>query len=102
MSAKDRAAVLEWLRGEIVGPTRVVAEEGATCAAIADGHLTMPQMERPSPLFHPIGTGHEEVLYFSNETPHRKYGAGLLHPRVLPSADEGGKPEGATDNLGLD
>ncbi|MBK6486126.1 MAG: hypothetical protein IPF98_04475 [Gemmatimonadetes bacterium] len=45
----------------------------------------------------------EEVLFFDRESPHRKYGAGLLHPR---SSDEFLTPDQqavlAADNVGVD
>ncbi len=50
------------------------------------------------------GSDLQEVLYFMNETPHRKYGAGLLHPEsgptTTPTEDEAAAQ--ALDTLGAE
>lgn len=78
----ERAEMIEWIRGEIVGPARwmstpaVASFNGAEFSDPTDvrrGSLVWqsdPQADR------------EEVLYFDRESPHRKYGAGLLHPEA--------------------
>ncbi len=68
------------IRAEIVGPSKPVKlphfiefnkREFTDPQALRNGPLAW----RPSP-----ETEAQEVLYFDRESPHRKYGAGLLHP----------------------
>jgi hypothetical protein len=55
-----------------------------------------PLVWRPAPHL-----GLEEVLYYERETPHRKYGAGLLHPvTVAVASDEAALKQ--TDTVGID
>lgn len=77
---KERTRLIEWTRGEVVGPSRsmvaptVIEFRGRDFidpVALRNG----PIVWRPSP-----DADTQEVLYFQRETPHRKYGAGTLHP----------------------
>ncbi|HEY4248176.1 MAG TPA: helicase-related protein [Lacunisphaera sp.] len=76
----ERSEMISWIRGEMVGPTRPLGEttviqfnkeEFTDLVAKRKG----PVMWKPSPDEEP-----QEVLYYDRESPHRKYGAGLLHP----------------------
>ncbi len=88
---KERSEMIECIRGEIVGPSRPVA----TVTEIQFAGLDFTELEptrrgpviwRPEPEAEP-----GEVLYYDRETPHRKYGAGLLHssgaPVMVPAHD---------------
>jgi hypothetical protein len=83
--------MIEWIRGELVGPSRPLADaavieftdrEFVDAVALRSGPLAW----RPEP-----DEVLQEILYFQRESPHRKYGAGLLHPgaaAALPPPDE--------------
>lgn len=78
----ERSGMIEWIRGEIVGPARRLSEpEVATFdekvfadrTAMRRGPLVWCPQSEDCP---------EEVLYFDRESPHSKYGAGQLHPEM--------------------
>lgn len=76
----ERTDIIEWVRGEIVGPSRPLGE----AALIEFGGKEFMDLVplRHGPLAwrpEPAAETHE-VLYFERESPHRKYGAGVLHP----------------------
>lgn len=85
----ERSKMIEWIRGEIVGPSRPL--EHASVIEFVDGKFfdaislrSGALAWRPRP-----DVELQEVLYFQRESPHRKYGAGLLHPAaVLPQPDD--------------
>jgi hypothetical protein len=99
----ERSLLIEWIRGEIIGPSRPVTDptlvefngrEFLDSTALRKG----PLVWRPNP----EGTA-EEVLYFERETPHRKYGAGALHPSTpaaTPAPDQ--QAANASDTLGVE
>src|SRR5262245_24567395 len=76
----ERSEMIEWIRGELVGPSRPLSEpavieftnkEFVDAIALRSGALVWrPEPEDPQ----------QEILYYQRESPHRKYGAGLLHP----------------------
>ncbi len=93
----ERSGMIEWIRGEMVGPSRPLTEPAVITFA-GDGFVD-PVPQRRGPLaWHPTPDATlEEVLYYDRESPHRKYGTGLLHPGASfsvpsaispPSADE--------------
>lgn len=98
-----RSELIGWIRGEIVGPTRPLAN--ADVIEFHDRDFADPTPLRRGPLaWRPIPDGEiQEILYYERETPHRKYGVGLLHPA-------GAQPPGAapdvaaqaTDTVGVD
>ncbi|MFZ4081797.1 MAG: helicase-related protein [Pirellula sp.] len=76
----ERSEMVEWLRGEIVGPSRRLSEPAISTfirSEFSDATATRrgPLAWRPNP-----ADDLEEVLYYDRESPHRKYGAGLLYP----------------------
>jgi hypothetical protein len=76
----ERADLISWLRGELVGPAQPLASP--FLAQFEAKTFTDPEPKRRGPLaWQPVPDGSsQEVLYYDRETPHRKYGAGLLHP----------------------
>ncbi len=76
----ERSDMIEWLRGEIVGPARRLSDP--TIATFTNGEFVDSTATRRGPLaWRPDAQADlEEVLYYDRESPHRKYGAGLLHP----------------------
>lgn len=99
----ERSGMIEWIRGEVVGPGRHLSDRGIASfnqEVFADPvhKRSGPLVWRPSPDSDP-----EEVLYFERESPHRKYGTGLLHPESPSSATT---PDGTAlqeaDTIGVD
>jgi hypothetical protein len=77
---KERSALIAWVRSEVVGPSiplsdpQIITFQDRTFAdSVA--------MRRGSLSWRPTDTDDlQEILYFDRETPHRKFGTGLLHP----------------------
>jgi hypothetical protein len=94
--------MIEWIRGELVGPSRPLAD--AAIIEFADAEFVDAVALRSGPLaWRPESDGPlQEILYFLRESPHRKYGAGLLHPVVaaVPPPDESALQ--SADTIGAD
>ena len=91
----ERSEMISWIRGEMIGPARPLAD--APVIQFNGQEFTDPIALRRGPLsWKPApDADSQEVLYFDRESPHRKYGGGLLHPtptvaagQVLPPPDE--------------
>lgn len=100
---KERSEMVEWIRSEIVGPSRPLK----TPQVIDFQNLEFndPDAERAGPLaWRAISDGDlHEVLYYQRESPHRKYGAGLLHPGTSTERESpGGNASSVADTLGFD
>lgn len=98
----ERARLIEWIRGELVGPSRPITEplvidfsgnDFVDPIALRSGSLAW----RPNP-----NADLQEVLYFQRETPHRKYGAGLLHPGTQLPPPPPDQAVQASDTLGIE
>src|SRR5262245_66235689 len=86
----ERSQLIEWIRGEIIGPSRPITHVAFIEFQGEDFNdpITMrsgPLAWRPDP-----NAAAQEVLYYQRETPHRKYGAGVLHPgpQLVPAPDQ--------------
>ena len=94
----ERSELIAWLRGEVVGPGQSLKDPAVI--AFVGRDFVDPDQRRSGPMaWRPAADSSlEEVLYFQRETPHRKYGAGLLHPAgVVPDApDEAALQSGDT------
>ena len=82
----DRAELIAWIRGEIVGPSRWISDPALVTFSgkdlnDAEGRRRGALAWLPSP-----ADENQEILYYDRETPHRKYGAGLLHPGGAPAS----------------
>jgi hypothetical protein len=100
---KERSRLIEYLRGEIVGPARSLFEPEVI--EFRDGaFVDSTEPRRGAVAWRPPEGDHlEEVLYYDRESPHRKYGVGQLHPDGAGS--QLGPAETAaesTDTLGAD
>jgi hypothetical protein len=99
----DRASMIAAVRAEVVGPAQPLIEP--TVVTFADRLFSdsMPS-RRGAIVWKPtLESDHEEVLYFDRETPHRKYGAGLLHPEIaVHVTDPAEAAAAATDTIGAD
>ena len=98
----ERSRLIEWIRGELVGPSRPITEpvvidfsgnDFVDPVALRSGPLAW----RPNP-----NADLQEVLYFQRETPHRKYGAGLLHPGTQLPPPPPDQAVQASDTLGIE
>jgi hypothetical protein len=107
----ERSEMIAWMRGELVGPARPLAE--AAVVAFAGREFVDPVALRRGPLaWSPApGSAFEEILYYERESPHRKYGAGILHPGAPPAAVAAAAPDAsppdevalqATDTIGAE
>ncbi len=101
----ERSELIVWIRGELIGPSRPL--ENPAIAAFQENYFADQISLRRGPLgWQPTADGLiEEILYYDRETPHRKYGAGLLHPAgslqsVVVPPDIAAA--GATDTLGVE
>jgi hypothetical protein len=81
----ERSEMINWIRSELVGPSRPLAEPALV--EFNNREYADPIPLRRGPLaWRPDPDGDlQEVLYFESESPHRKYGAGLLHPATAPA-----------------
>jgi hypothetical protein len=81
---REREDLMSWIRGELVGPSP--SATAATIISFSDCVFVDPEAIRRGALaWRPFaGERPEEVLYYDRETPHRKYGAGQLHPPAAP------------------
>lgn len=101
----ERSELIAWIRGELVGPSRPLVIP--SIATFHEKDFTDAISLRRGPLgWQPTpNVAIEEILYYDRETPHRKYGAGLLHPagtlQCTPVSPEQVAVE-ATDTLGVE
>jgi len=76
----ERSELIASIRGEIVGPARTV-KTPAQISFSKENIFSETDITGPVVWLPPGEPTHcEEVLYFENESPHRKYGTGVLHP----------------------
>lgn len=79
----ERSDLIAWIRGELAGPSRSVGEARRVEFTGLDFVDNDPKRRGPI-VWRPTEDLHDqEVLYYERETPHRKYGIGLLHPLDL-------------------
>ncbi len=99
---KERSEIIERIRSEIVGPSRSLAP---AASGFSDKVLQDPIANRRGAMvWQPTADGDaQEVLYFDRESPHRKYGTGLLHPPGWDtSQDEAQAALDAADTVGAE
>ncbi|MGA3267419.1 MAG: helicase-related protein, partial [Verrucomicrobiota bacterium] len=83
----ERSQLIEWIRGELVGPSRPLAEP-ELAVFLADKFSDTVALRRGPLAWRPTpDSALQEVLYYERESPHRKYGMGLLHPAAVPAAN---------------
>src|SRR5580765_6797068 len=98
----ERSRMIEWIRGEIVGPSRNLGE--STIIDFSHGEFFDPVPFRRGPIAWQLDEDApiEEILYYDRESPFRKYGTGLLHPLapiIQTGADQAME---VTDTIGAD
>lgn len=104
---KDRSSIISWVRSEVVGPSLL---DSPGIAVFTDRVFQDAVAARKGPLaWKPTGDDlPQEILYFDRESPHRKYGAGVLHPLPIDSAaadrvnSEAEAALSAADTIGVD
>lgn len=81
---KERSSEIEFLRGELVGPARVLSQDhrGTTVTFDEQGSFRMAE-EAEAALYYQWSDSdlRQEIVHYRGETPIQRYGAGLLHPR---------------------
>ncbi|AYM92576.1 hypothetical protein D9980_19505 [Serratia sp. 3ACOL1] len=81
---KERAAEIEFLRGELVGPARPleVAQPATMVNLDSQGCFRLTE-EADATLYYQYNNSMtpQEIVHYRGETPMQRYGAGLLHPR---------------------
>lgn len=84
----ERSDMIEWLRGEIVGPGRQKSD--VQLAHFENNEFRDTEANRRGPLaWIPSGCSEsQEILYYAHEPPYRKYGTGLLHPQEILSVEK--------------
>jgi hypothetical protein len=101
---RERSDLIAWIRGDLVGPT--VFYRPPFIAAFSEKDFSDPEPDRKGGLaWRPTSDSTpEEVLYYERETPHRKYGVGLLHPSgvVQTAIPPDVAAANGTDVLGVD
>jgi hypothetical protein len=101
---RERSKLIAGIRAEIVGPSKPV--NPVQFVELTNREFTDPEPLRNGPLaWRPCPEAEaQEVLYFDRESPHRKYGAGLLHPAggTLTTASPNQAAIEAVDTLGVD
>jgi helicase-like protein len=97
----ERSRLIDWIRGELVGPSRSLVD--AAVVDFSNEYFVDPIPLRSGPLaWRPNPNGEvQEILYFQHETPHRKYGVGVLHSgaQLLAPAQLAAQ---ASDTLGIE
>jgi hypothetical protein len=90
----ERSELITWIRGEIVGPSPFLKQP--LVAEFTNGEFVDTEPKRRGPVaWRPAPDADlEEILYYDRETPHRKYGAGLLHPGGVMATRSGTRPRG--------
>jgi len=81
----ERSEMIGWIRGELVGPSQPLVAPGMVEFANRDFLDPVPLRRGPLAWRPAPGADLQEILYFERESPHRKYGAGLLHPAAAPT-----------------
>src|ERR1017187_9399760 len=99
----ERSEMIAWIRGELVGPTRCLAKTDVI--EFVNGEFDDPiPLRRGALAWRPESDVEpQEILYYDRESPHRKYGSGLLHPAAVTPAPSPDELAGhATDTLGIE
>lgn len=80
----ERSQMIEWMRGEMVGPARPLSDPELAVFTNRDFADVLPMRRGPLAWRPAPDAAIQEVLYYDRESPHRKYGMGLLHAPALP------------------
>jgi Helicase conserved C-terminal domain len=101
---KDRSDMVDWIRGEIVGPSKSDKEPSLIRFSERDFADEVSLRRGPLAWLPPLESVPQEVLYYERESPHRKYGAGVLHPAWSHSANPAPDDAAlqATDTVGIE
>lgn len=81
---KERAAEIEFLRGELVGPARPIDDVSSGITVLIDsaGCFRLTEEVGATIFYQPDGVvAQQEIVHYRGETPIQRYGIGLLHPR---------------------
>ena len=81
----ERSQMIEWIRGEMVGPSRPLTDPESAMFTNRDFTDLVPLRCGPLAWRPAPDALLQEVLYYDRESPHRKYGMGLLHAPAVPA-----------------
>lgn len=103
----ERSQMIEWIRGEMVGPSRPLTDPDLAVFNNRDFTDLVPLRRGPLAWRPAPDATIQEVLYYERESPQRKYGMGLLHAPVLPtsiqtSSQAAEEASRTTDRIGAD
>jgi len=76
---KERSDLVSWIRSEVIGPSQPIDEPSIIKFSVREWIDLIPWRSGPVVWQPSPDTDLEEVLYFQRESPHRKYGSGILH-----------------------
>ena len=100
---ENRAQMIEWIRAEVVGPSRPIGKPTQIKFNLAKEWQDDNEKRAGQHVWTPSeGQPDQEVLYFYQEPPFRKYGVGLLHPQNLIDGTKDTVTSLSTDPLGAD
>ncbi|HAX93569.1 MAG TPA: hypothetical protein DCY25_06425, partial [Bacteroidales bacterium] len=102
---KERSLLIEWIRGELVGPSRTLKDPVIIDFVNNNFADTVPRRSGSMGWRPDRESDIEEILYYYGETPYRKYGVGLLHPIAIATLMPDSPDQIATaanDSLGVD
>ena len=88
----ERSQMIEWIRGEMVGPARPLTDPELASFVNRDFTDLVPMRRGPLAWRPDPDAAIQEILYYDRESPNRKYGMGLLHAPALPPATPSSPP----------
>ena len=96
---RERSRLVSRIRSEIIGPFLPDGTPHAVTFSGREWKDEAPLRQDPVVWYPTSGSAVQEILYFQQESPHRKYGSGLLHPPT--QAGDQGIAEMSPDELAL-
>ena len=97
----ERNALISHLRSEVVGPSQSL--RGRTLVEVKDDlFIDLTPFENRQLFWKDAEGCEQEILYYERESPHRKYGTGLLYPIGGDSQSDDDAASKTADTVGVD